>query len=91
MTAGIVDSSELDQRRAGRTLALAALQSSMEDRQPPAGGSALTDRESQSASEACRRTLQNVGLDAFAQQMAFFGRSTRTQKRRSLIRRSAML
>ena len=44
------------------TLALAALRSAVEDRQPPAGCIFHTDRGSQYASETYRRALQEAGL-----------------------------
>lgn len=49
-------------RNIDTTLALAALRSAVEDRQPPAGCIFHTDRGSQYASETYRRALQDAGL-----------------------------
>ena len=49
-------------RNIDTTLALAALRSAVEDRQPPAGCIFHTDRGSQYASETYRRALQEAGL-----------------------------
>lgn len=49
-------------RNIDTTLALAALRSAVQDRQPPAGCIFQTDRGSQYASETYRRALQEAGL-----------------------------